>query len=105
MKIFEFFAGTCANGRAGRIAVSVERTVYRGTGEQRGWEIQVSGSVKRRRIYEPSQNAGSPTFWIEKDSRQGEEAAIKREEAIKRGEGRAGEQESRRTEDRRRRTE
>ena len=34
LKIFEFFAGACAFGRAGRIAVSVERTAYRETGKQ-----------------------------------------------------------------------
>ncbi len=38
----------CANGRAGRIAGSVERTVYKGAGEQRGWEI---GNIMDRKRF------------------------------------------------------
>ncbi len=34
------FVPACANLRAVRIAVSIERTAYRGTGEEWGWEIE-----------------------------------------------------------------
>ncbi len=39
----------CAFGRAGRIAVSIERTAYRGTGEEWGWEIRNILDIKRFR--------------------------------------------------------
>ncbi len=38
----------CANGRAGRIAVSIERTAYRGTGEE--WEWEIGNIVDRKRF-------------------------------------------------------
>jgi hypothetical protein len=52
------FVPACANLRAVRIAVSIERTAYRGTGEEWGWEIRNILDRKRFEAREERGNGG-----------------------------------------------